>query len=361
MGGGIDVDLVPRRADLEAIAGHLDQNWSEYLGLGQDLSHHGTFRFGLPGSTYEDPSAAPEDELGEAPDRLEEHFARHGLATAVLNPGTAPALSGMNATDLAIEFARATNQWTVEEWLERDPRLLGSIVVAPQDPDAAAAEIRRAARHPRMAQVTLARPRDFLGHRSLTPIFQAADELGLVVNLQGNAAFVGVHRGYAADGHPESMFEYRLTDTYGAQAPLISFISEGMPERYPNVRLVINGFGIAWLPSVVWAMDAHWHADAAARERIPRPPSEYVADFVRFGSRGLELPARHDELVELLSLVNGERLLMLSTSGGGMERFDAFDAPARARIHAENARDLYRSDERLGVAVPAAGGEGAGA
>jgi hypothetical protein len=55
----IDVDYVPVVADVQRFAPYLERHWSEYLGLGQDFSHHGSFRFALPGSTYEDPTPAP--------------------------------------------------------------------------------------------------------------------------------------------------------------------------------------------------------------------------------------------------------------------------------------------------------------
>jgi predicted TIM-barrel fold metal-dependent hydrolase len=346
MSDSIDVDLVVERADVPQIAPHLRREWSEYLGLGGDWSTHGTFRFALPGSTYEDPQAPAGSGPGDRDPRewLDEHLRRHRISAAILNPGTAASLSGMNATDLAIEFARATNDWTIQQWLADDERLLGSIVVAPQDPPAAAAEIRRVGGHPRIVQVTLARPREFLGHRSLTPIWEAANELGLAVNLQGNAAFVGINRGYATDGHPSSMYEYRLTDTYGAQPHLISVIAAGVFDRYPNVRLVINGFGVAWLPSVVWAMDAAWRVEDPERRELPRLPSEYVRDHVGFGTRGVELPDDPADLVRLLSLIDAGRLLMLSTAGGEPPSLEGFDQSARERILFNNARGLYRLD-----------------
>jgi uncharacterized protein len=346
MSDSIDVDLVVERADVPLIGSHLRREWSEYLGLGGDWSTHGTFRFGLPGSTYEDPQAPARTGPGDRDPRewLDEHLRRHRITAAIVNPGTAASLSGMNATDLAIEFARATNDWTIQEWLAGDERLLGSIVIAPQDPPAAAAELRRVGGHPRVVQVTLARPREFLGHRSLSPIWEAANELGLVVNLQGNAAFVGINRGYASDGHPSSMYEYRLTDTYGAQPQLISVIAAGVFDRYPNARLVINGFGVAWLPSVVWAMDAAWRVEDPARRALPRPPSEYVRDHVGFGTRGIELPDDPSDLARLMSLIDAGRLLMLSTAGGEPPSLDGFDQPTRAAILSGNARRLYRLD-----------------
>ena len=59
------------------------------------------------------------------------------------------------------------------EWLDREPRLRASILVAPQDAELAAAEIERCAADERFVQVLLLvmgdRP---LGHRTYWPIYR---------------------------------------------------------------------------------------------------------------------------------------------------------------------------------------------
>ena len=47
--------------------------------------------------------------------------------------------------ELAGVMARASNDWLAAEWLDRDPRLRASIIVAYEDGPAAAAEIDRLA------------------------------------------------------------------------------------------------------------------------------------------------------------------------------------------------------------------------
>jgi hypothetical protein len=56
----------------------------------------------------------------------------------------------------AAEIVRAANDWTIDQWLPRDPRFYGSILVSNQIPELAAQEIRRLGNHPRMVQVLMA-------------------------------------------------------------------------------------------------------------------------------------------------------------------------------------------------------------
>ena len=67
----------------------------------------------------------------------------------ILGLGTIP------DADYAAALARAHNDWTINDWLPRDPRLLGALVVAQQDPLQAAAEIERVGAHPRMFEVVV--------------------------------------------------------------------------------------------------------------------------------------------------------------------------------------------------------------
>lgn len=319
-------------------------SWRKYLRLGTDTSIDDVLRFQLPDSCYWSADDEGDAERNLTLEELQGSLDAGAFGRVVLNPGTAPAISGINTTDLAAELARATNEWTVNEWLDRDERLLGSIVIAPHDPSTAAAEIRRAAVHPRMVQITVAYPRQFLGSSFFEPVHEAASDSGLAINLQGGAAFTGINMGYAAGGHPESMFEYRLGETYGAQPHLISMIAQAVFDRYPNLRLVLNGFGLAWLPSVIWRMDMEYERDPETRAELSRAPSEYVRDFVRIGTRGLELPGDPDHLTQLLSLVGGAQLLLMSGGVGGA----AVEAPAAvtATRMSENARALYRVGDR---------------
>jgi predicted TIM-barrel fold metal-dependent hydrolase len=65
-----------------------------------------------------------------------------------------------------------------------DERFRGSILVAPRAGKEAAAEARRLANDPRLAQIVLAFPPALLGDRSLYPLFEAAQDARLPVSLQ---------------------------------------------------------------------------------------------------------------------------------------------------------------------------------
>lgn len=351
----VDVDFRAQTATTVAIAPYLGEAWRKFVGV--DGSYRGTWQ--LPETIFQAPSeglsfagtsymptkavAAIE---GDARVQARERLDRHGIELAVVNPGTAAELSAVANPYLAAEVARATNDWLVTEWLAADDRFLGCLIVSTTDPKRAAAEIRRHGGNERIAQVAFAYPLALLGSKYLRPILEAANECRLVVYLQAGGAYAGQNRGLTAVGHPSTIFEHEVGWTSAAQPHLSSAIAEGAFERFPDLRLLLGGYGIAWLPSLLWSMDAAFES-----ERIPRPvhsttrPSEAVGSFVRFTTTAVELPRERERLAALLSLVRGEELLVyasgVETAGPPAETLADFPADWRQRIAAGNADELY--------------------
>lgn len=222
-----------------------------------------------------------------------------------------------------------------------------------RDPGRAADEIRRLDEHPRIVQVTVTSSPWLLGNRMVHPVYEACDEYGLPFNIHVGGAETGVNTGSFSFGAASTMMEYHIGICVPAIQHLISWITEGIPVRYPRVSLVINEFGVAWLPWVMWRLDAEYRA-AKDVPWLQRLPSAYIADHVRFTTQPLEEPRRREDLVTLLRMIDGDRLLMFSSDYPHWDADEpdnaglrAFPADWRRRIYWENARDLY------GVAVPA--------
>jgi uncharacterized protein len=283
----------------------------------------------------------------------EDHLDRHGIALAILNPGSPLGLGGVPDLDLAAAVARATNDWTIAEWLAVDDRFLGSILVAPRDPEAAAQEIRRLGANPRMVQVTLTSAPCLLGSRFLHPIYEAADEFGLPINHHVGGADAGVNPGSYNVGRATTFFEHHVSMALPGISHLVSMIAEGVFVKYPRTRLVMNEFGVAWLPFVMWRMDMEWRAGRDDVPWLSKRPSEYIREFVRFSTQPLEEPDRPVDLVTLIDLVGGDELLMFSSDYPHWD-FDnprtalrAFPDDWKRKVFFDNAREFFALDQRV--------------
>jgi predicted TIM-barrel fold metal-dependent hydrolase len=243
-------------------------------------------------------------------------------------------------------LARAVNEWQVEHWLERDPRLRASITVPFESPALAAAEIDRAAAHPGFVQVLLfPRTRQPLGRRHYWPIYEAAGRAGLPVGIHAASTTPGP---ITPAGWPSYYIEDHTALSVAFQAQVISLIMEGAFDRFPDLRVVLLEGGFAWIPSMRWRLDALY---ARLHEEVPdleHPPSHYLRHRIRSTTQPMEEPEHPADLVPLLREI-GEDVLMFSTD---YPHWD-FDNPHRAfqtavppdlrtRIMNDNAREYYR-------------------
>jgi predicted TIM-barrel fold metal-dependent hydrolase len=318
----VDCDVHHQLRSLSDLAPYLSSGWRERVGIGRELPGQAQTRFALPWVHYTNPhggmrgDAVPPDggSAGSDPDFMAEQlFGQHGVSCAVLNGGDMIALGGMAYPDLAAALASAFNEWTIERWIEHDPRFFGALVVAPQDPEQAAREIRRRGDHPRIVSVLISSTTTRIGHRMFHPIYEAAQEMGLPVTWHPGAESSGINGPLTAVGHSTSYVEAHTSITQVAQAQLVSVICEGVLERFPELRFGVIEGGVAWLPHVLWRLDREWRS---VRDEVPwikRAPSEYVRDRVRVSSQPLEEPDDRSKIVDLLATIDGEDLVMYAS------------------------------------------------
>ncbi|MBC8096845.1 MAG: amidohydrolase family protein, partial [Akkermansiaceae bacterium] len=175
----IDCDVHPAWADLHEITQRLPVYFREAGGFGPIVNDWRN-PFGFQRMDARGPDEA---EAGSSLELMRSQLLdKSGITQAILNASAQLQVGVHPHTDYAIAYARAFNDALAETWLTWDERLYGAIIVTPQDPLAAAAEIRRMAANPRFVQVLFtSATRIPLGNRFYWPIYEAACEVGLPV------------------------------------------------------------------------------------------------------------------------------------------------------------------------------------
>lgn len=244
-------------------------------------------------------------------------------------------------------LAQAINDWQIAEWLEPEPRLRASMVVAYEDGELAASEIDRIGDHPGFVQVLLiARTSEPLGRRKYWKIYEAAARHDLPIGIHFGGAGGGPITGA---GWPSHYIEDHGGMPQAFQAQVISLVCEGVFERFPTLKVVLIEGGFAWMPALMWRLDRSWQK---LRDEVPylkRLPSEYIREHFWFSTQPMEEPPKRLYFEQLLEHLNADDKLMFATD---YPHWD-FDAPDRAlparlepslkrKIMAENARALYR-------------------
>jgi predicted TIM-barrel fold metal-dependent hydrolase len=317
-----------------------------YQGEGRDFYRnpvHGTRLDSVP------PDGGP---AGSDPDFLREQLTEaYGTAHVVLLPR---AFCNMHPDpDYGTAIAAAFNDWLADSWLDEynhDGLFKGSITVAHQDPPAAAREIERWAGHPHFVQVMMdSGARAPYGQRQYYPIYEACERHGLPLAVHPGTDGMGVNV-QPSPGYPTRYIEWHTCLSLSFQAHLVSLVTEGVFERFPDFRVVMVEGGVSWLPALLWRMDAEWKALRSEVPWLTRAPSEYVKEHLRITTQPLERPASDKHLLNVFEAMDAGNILMFSSD---YPHWD-FDSPTHAfprlpdelreRIFSKNARSFYGLD-----------------
>jgi predicted TIM-barrel fold metal-dependent hydrolase len=238
--------------------------------------------------------------------------------------------------------ASAYNDWQIGRWLERDPRLRGSVHLVAHDPVAAAREIDRVGSHPQIVQVFLPIVVDRqYGDPHYRPIFEAAVRNQLVVAMHHGPETA------TALGYPRYYIEWHASIPHAAMCQLASLICNGVLDRFPALRVVVLETGFTWAPHFLWRLDQHHRQLRSEVPWLKRKPSESFREQVRLGTQPLEdLDARRFE--QVIDMIGSDDILMFASD---YPHWDA-DSPrlglpgglsetTRERILSKNARATY--------------------
>jgi uncharacterized protein len=321
---------------LDDLAPHLPAGWLERLRTGEfTMPRHGPH----PGTELEAVANQGGADPHAAAAALDER-----VTHAVLIPSQPLVSSGWLGHRMAMVFSSAVNDFVASTWLPADPRFRFAISVPSHDGQAAADEIHRIGAHPGAVAVCFSPVAVNLGQRHYHPIYQAASEHDLAVivhpggsegNVVGPAALGGV-----GPRTPEDTF---CLLPQVAMSAISSLVFDGTLDRFPRLRVLFAGFGFGWAPPVLWRMDSEWRGLRVEVPWLTRPPSQVVADQIRFV---VDAAVERDPGTWMLAAMLGRDALVWGSdvpfAGGGIDSLTGADEPTRARILEANPLNTFQ-------------------
>ena len=313
----VDCDCHNEWHSADELLPYLDGWWKECYLRGEHTGPKGSFphahRAWFHPEDFRRADIKPETKEDHYRLMKEKHLDPNGIDIAILTGEEALEVSTLANPHFASALAKANNDWIINDWLPLDDRFYGSIIIAPQDPALAAQEIRRVGHHPRMVQV-LASHGSLLpyGDPFYHPIYEACNEVGLpfALHLGGNG---GINVMTFAGGPPRYYTEAHALLVQAAQTHLVSMIINGVFEKYPTLKMAVIECGVAWVPSILWRLDAEWKALRKEVPWVKRLPTEYFREHVRFTTQPLETPEKLEHLHATLEAMYGKETLMFAS------------------------------------------------
>ncbi len=272
----------------------------------------------------------------------------NSIDLAILTGGPGQICSTMMDLDYASAICRAFNDYSLEHWVAKDARFRYALHINSSDPAGAAAEIDRLGGHPAVCAAMLGcgaqRP---FGHRFYHPIYEACVRNGLAVAMHFGAEGAGTNPPPSAAGYPSYYIENRQLRPSFYAVHVVSFVFEGVFDKFPTLKLGMLEGGFAWLAPLMWKMDLDWKGLRRQTPWVKNLPSETVKSHIRFATQPMEEPDDPNALKHIIDWIDGRRTLMFSTDYPHWDWDDpamtlaGYPEDLRRRVFCENAIETF--------------------
>src|SRR5262249_261585 len=135
-------------------------------------------------------------------------------------------------------------------------------------------------------------------------MYAAALEHGLTIDCHVNSVDAVTAR--AGVGTPGNYIEQSIRLSDPAMHYVTSFITNGVFEKFPDLKVLIKEYGTSCLPHLIWKLDKGYEVLRVESPWVKKHPYEYIHSNIKFGTQPLEVTwDTEPRWRELLSAVDG--------------------------------------------------------
>ncbi|MBI4490965.1 MAG: amidohydrolase [Deltaproteobacteria bacterium] len=200
---------------------------------------------------------------------------KEGIDVAVLYPTAALSIGTVREADFAAALCRAYNDFVYDRFVRQSDRLKGVAIVPFQTVHEAVRELNRAATKLGMVAVMLPAVglRTPLGCQEYWPIYEEAERLNVAL---------GVHAGprgasqFGLDLFDRFIEVHTICHPFGQMAQLTSIFCNGVPEKFPRLRIAFLEAGCGWVPYWMERLDEEYEKRNDELPLLKAKPSEYM-------------------------------------------------------------------------------------
>ncbi len=246
---------------------------------------------------------------------------------------------------IAVQLVLAYNSWLVKTILPHDQRLRTLLSLPVEDPDACLRTIREHGDNPQVIGFMIVSQRNMGVHKNqYMPIYRELEERGLPLAFHAGPSWKDtmtqtMNRFLSV--HAMSFVTCNMTH-------MTNWIINGLPERFPKLKVIWVESGLAWIPFMMQRLDSEFLKRQSDAPLLKRRPSEYMREMF-FTCQPME--ASHPDLLEAtFKAMNAKTQLLYSSdwphwdfdTPGGFFSLPFLDEESRRNILGENARKLFK-------------------
>jgi predicted TIM-barrel fold metal-dependent hydrolase len=183
------------------------------------------------------------------------------------------------------------------------------------------------------------------GDRTWHELYRALVEHDLVLGLHWGGATDGPA---SPTGWPSWYIEEYVAEQQVYSAQILSMISEGVFQEFPELRVAVFEIGFNWLPSFMWRLDKDWKGLRREVPWLKRPPSETLRQHFRFSCAPMDLAPAVEDVRQSIDWLESDEMLMYASDYPHAHDDDlqmllnAMRPGEQTKLMAGTARALYR-------------------
>ncbi|NQU70742.1 MAG: amidohydrolase [Rhodospirillales bacterium] len=245
-------------------------------------------------------------------------------------------------------LARAYNRWLVEKVLPGSPRMSSMLYLPFNDHAAAYKMVQDFGDKPGVLGFMVTSVRHKPVHdNDYMKIYGLVEEMGLPL---------GFHSGFNWD---DPMFRtanrfiavHALGFTWYNVIHCTNWVVNGLPERFPKLKVVWIESGVTWIPWLMTRLDNEYRMRSSECPSLKMLPSEYMKQMY-YSTQPIEVPDDPDYMEAVFKCIDAENTLLYASDYPHWDMdlpstiwdLPFLDEKAKRKILGENARDAFNMD-----------------
>ncbi len=233
---------------------------------------------------------------------------KEGMETAICFPTGSGNVGKLQEVPFQIAVAKACNTHFAKEYNALSNRVSCVGVLPMRSPQAAAEELHRAVTDLGLKGFEIL-PTGLplaLGDAYYDPIYEEAERLGAVLGIHGTR---NTSRELGASGLATFAEVHSYAFPAGIMLQFTSIVCQGLPVRFPKLRMAFLEIGATWLPYYLDRLDEHWEKRGEYEmPLLKKKPSDMVRESLMYFS----LESGESQLAHTIDYLGAEHFLYAS-------------------------------------------------
>jgi uncharacterized protein len=212
--------------------------------------------------------------------------------------------------EVEVALATAYNRWLVENVLAVEPRIVSTLYLPMNDPESTYKMVKEFVGKKGVSGFTIVSPRyKAVYDNSYVKTYALMEEAGLPLVFHGAYAWGG-------DQSFELCNRFLAVHALGFAwfniLHCTNWLCNGMPERFPKLKVAWVESGLAWVPFLMQRLDNEWMMRSSEVPLLKRKPSDYMREMF-YSTQPMEMVHNREALELTFKMINADTQLLYSS------------------------------------------------